>query len=291
MAATETAHARGAAANAVDLALRLTLLDLLLRPVGGEIVRPLILGVAAAELLFRPALRSPAIWGSLAALTGLRVILDYPLPDNHAFLLGYWCLALALASTRVVADPDAFVAWNARRLIGLAFAFAVLWKLVLSPEFTDASFFRVTLMTDPRFGDLARLLGSLSAEQLDAQRSYLLQHADGALASPIAPAEPTAIALAARVLTVWTLAIEGAIALCFLWPRDGALARLRDVCLLTFCATTYAFATVAGFGWLLLAMGVAQTAPEARRTRAAYLVVFALILVYREVRWLPWLLA
>jgi hypothetical protein len=275
---------------AVELALRLTLLDLLLRPIGDEFLRPLILGIAASGLLFRRATRLPALWWSLAALTGLRVAIDYPLPDNHAYLLFYWCLAIALASVRIVDDANAFIAWNARHLIGLAFAFAVLWKLALSPDFVDGRFFRVSLMTDPRFGDLTRLLGSLSFDALESQREFLMQHADGALAHPDAPTEPARIRVAARAMTIWTLFIEGAIALCFLWPREGVLARARDACLLVFCATTYAFATVAGFGWLLIAMGVAQTAPDRKRTRAVYVAVFALILVYREVRWLEPLL-
>jgi len=52
-----------------------------------------------------------------------------------------------------------------------------------------------------------------------------------------------------------------------------------------FCATTYSVATVEGFAWLLLAMSVAQCEPERRRTRALYVVTFALVLFYREVPW------
>ena len=40
-------------------------------------------------------------------------------------------------------------------------------------------------------------------------------------------------------------------------------------------------APVDGFGWLLIAMGVAQC--ERAFTRGLYLLVFALILVYRDV--------
>jgi hypothetical protein len=94
-------------------------------------------------------------------------------------------------------------------------------------------------------------------------------------------------------MTWWTVAIEGFLALAFLWPRDRGLSRLRDAALLVFCATTYAAATVEGFGWLLIAMGVAQCPPERPRTRGLYLAAFALILFYREVPWteplLDWL--
>ena len=44
-------------------------------------------------------------------------------------------------------------------------------------------------------------------------------------------------------------------------------------------------ATVEGFGWLLLAMGVAQCRPEQRGLRYAYVGVFLLIIAYREIPW------
>ena len=101
--------------------------------------------------------------------------------------------------------------------------------------------------------------------------------------------EPPRLRLLAHALTVWTLAIEGLLATAFLWPGRRGPARLRDAALLLFCATTFAVATVAGFGWLLLAMGIAQCPAESGRTRVLYLATFALILFYREVPWTAWL--
>ncbi len=82
-----------------------------------------------------------------------------------------------------------------------------------------------------------------------------------------------------------TLALEAALALVFLWPVDRGPSRARDGLLMAFCATTYAVATVEGFGWLLVSMGIAQTAPGQRRTRLLYLATFVLIFVYREIPW------
>ena len=45
-----------------------------------------------------------------------------------------------------------------------------------------------------------------------------------------------------------------------------------------FCATTYALAPVAGFGWLIATMGLAQCRPGQRPLRMAYITVFVLIL-------------
>jgi hypothetical protein len=184
--------------------------------------------------------------------------------------------------------PDDHIAWNGRVLIGLAFAFAVSWKAVLSPDFTDGTFFRVSLVTDPRFSDLTRWLTGWSIGELEVQRGFLEQHADLGRLSVGAPAEPAALRQAARSFAYWTLAIELAIAVCFLWWPDRGPSRLRDAALIVFCVTTYAFATVAGFGWLLIAMGLAQLGPGRPWLRAAYLVSFGLILFYREVRWLGW---
>ena len=52
-----------------------------------------------------------------------------------------------------------------------------------------------------------------------------------------------------------------------------------------FCATTYALAPVAGFGWLIATMGLAQCRANQRMLRAAYVAVFLLILLYSEIPW------
>jgi hypothetical protein len=270
--------------NGVDLALRLTLLDLLLVPVGDWRVRPVALALACAGLLFPGALRRPALWGALALLTGARVALDWPLADNHAYLLSYWCLAIALSLTSE--DTDAFLADNGRWLIGLVFAFASLWKLALSPDYLSSVFFRVTMLTDPRFEDFSRLFGGLSPEMLADHREALARHADAIRVGVAGPTLPPRFLRLAQLATVWTVAIEGMLALAFLWPRDRGLSRVRDACLLIFCATTYAVATVEGFGWLLISMGVAQCAPDRPRTRMLYVAAFALVLFHREVPWL-----
>jgi hypothetical protein len=49
--------------------------------------------------------------------------------------------------------------------------------------------------------------------------------------------------------------------------------------------TTYAIAPVEGFGWLLVAMGIAQSEQERRVIRVMYLGVFFIILFYREIPW------
>ncbi|MFI5076727.1 MAG: hypothetical protein ACHQRO_05260, partial [Vicinamibacteria bacterium] len=169
--------------------LCLTAIALLLRPMGPWFVRPAILAVAVLMILSPAMLRSALAWSAIAAMVAVRIADDWPLADNHIYLLGYWALAIAL-SLRNAGGEDT-LAFSSRWLIGLAFVFAVLWKTMLSPDFLDGRFFRVTLLTDARFGDAAQLIGGLSAEQLDANRKALqLLPAGAELLEPPAIVEP-----------------------------------------------------------------------------------------------------
>ena len=85
---------------------------------------------------------------------------------------------------------------------------------------------------------------------------------------------------------LFTLAAESLVATAFLWPGVASMAKWRDVSLLFFCLSVYSVATVAGFGWLLLAMGLAQCGTDRPRTRVAYVGAFLAILLYREIPWL-----
>jgi hypothetical protein len=60
---------------------------------------------------------------------------------------------------------------------------------------------------------------------------------------------------------------------------------VRHGVVLAFCLATYAFAPVAGFGWLLLVMGMATTAAEQRGLRTAYVVAYCVVLLYAEIPW------
>ncbi len=277
------------ALDPIALALRLTLLDLLLRPVGTSFVRPATLLLAGAGLALPALLGSRLFWLALVVAATGRVVTAWPLGDNHAYLLVYWCLAVALGCA--VHDRDATLVASGRWLLGLVFAFAVVWK-VISPDYLDGRFFRVTLAVDPRFEAFTQLAAGLGSDELAAQRGFLVQHVDDALGivetGPPEPARLRAVALAA---TWATFAAEVAVALAFLGPLGRGLSRWRDPLLLAFSAGTYAVAPVEGFGWLLLALGLAQCDRARPWLRAAYPAVFALVVLYRELPWGRWLLA
>jgi hypothetical protein len=268
----------------LDTALRLTAIALLLRPMGGWFVRPAILAAAVLILVYPRALRHPIVWGGVALLTAIRIAGDWPLSDNHIYLLCYWTLAIAL-SLRAHDASSSALAYTSRWLIGLAFAFAVLWKVVLSPDFLDQRFFRVTLLTDPRFGVVARLIGGLSADELEANRQALTPLAHGAeLLDPPRVHEPAPLRAFAAVSTWGSLFLEAAVSVLMLAPTTR-FALLRHGSLLSFCGVTYAFAPVAGFGWLLLTMGLAQLDERQRWWRGAYVVAFVAVLFYDELPW------
>ena len=173
---------------------------------------------------------------------------------------------------------------------------AVLWKAVLSPDYVDGRFFRVTLLTDERFADASLVFGGLSRDQMAENRKFLEPLPEGAeLLNPPAFVEPPRLRAFAAIATWGGLMLESLIALLCLMPEKACLAeasRRRDAfslarhaSLLAFCVTTYALAPVAGFGWLLATMGLAQCRPPQRVLRGAYLAVFILIVLYSEIPW------
>src|SRR5262245_17798901 len=100
---------------AVDVALRLTAVALLLRPMGPWFVKPVILAIAMVALIDRRVRQSSIAWFVLAGCVALRIAYDWPLADNHIYLLAYWCLAVAIALRQ---DPARVLPTTSRLLIG-----------------------------------------------------------------------------------------------------------------------------------------------------------------------------
>jgi hypothetical protein len=281
--------AGGAVTAGFELALRVSLLALALDPPLLWFERLPVVLCAALGLAVPAALRAPALWLALAALSAWPIAWRWPFADNHEYLNVLWCLSLALAlATRA---PAALGAHYGRRLVGLVFLLASLWKLVLSPDFVDGRFFRMTLLSDARFEALAVAAGGMSFEEWAANDAAI----DALITEQTPPEafrlnEPPALRRLAWALTIVTGALEAALAVAFLAPLGTALARARDALLLAFLFTTFSFATVQGFGWLLVALGLAQCQGERWRTRAAYLAAFALVALYRAVPWTDWLI-
>jgi hypothetical protein len=261
--------------------LRLFLLGLLLRPIGPWWVRGPLLALAVVGLVDRKTLSRPALWSAVTALLTARLVADWPLPDNHSYLLAYVGLAVFLAG--VASSPGSVLARAFRWLVAATFACAVLWKGLLAPDYLDGRFFTVTLITDERFAAPVQLLTGLGESELETNRRAFDPLPGGAvLAEPPVFYGPPSFRWLVRALTWGGLALELAVALAFLLPAG---ARWRHPLLLAFCGLTYALAPVAGFGWVLLVLGLGQCPAEWRGTRGMYLTTFVVVLLYAEVPW------
>lgn len=265
-----------------ELAAKLTLLALLLSPVGNWFIRPLILSLCVVGLLVPGMWRYPLLWAALALLAGIRCYIDWPSADNHAYLLSYWCLAFAISGW--LQDREILFV-NARFLIALTFSFAALQKWI-SHDYLNGTFFLTTFLLDARFEDFVLLFSSVTVEQIDIAREYL----EGDYRSASAPenlpfAIPGSLWWLAILSTAWNLLEQTLIAIAFLVPNSSWLGRLRNPLLLLFCFTIYAVVPVVSFGWLVLAMGLAQTGAQSAITRCWYIGVFFALIFFYEVPW------
>ena len=269
----------------IHIVLRLTLIWLLLRPMGPWYVRAPLLLLSMLGLVSGPWLRAPAVWLAIALLVAVRLYVEWPLPDNHIYLLAYWCLGVALALRSL--NAATLLAHTGRLLLGVVFAFAVLWKAVLSPDFRDGRFFAVTILTDDRFADAVQLFSGMTDEQLREAREALTPPPGGAeLLEPRALQMPRRVRALVLTATWGTLAMEGFAALLWLAPvRRPALLAARHGVVVLFCLTTYAFAPVAGFGWLLIVLALSNCGQRDRWPKAVYVTTYAMVLLYAEVPW------
>ncbi len=276
-------------ADTLDLVTRLTLVFFLLADwiVGADWRFTLPLrAIAIVGLIAPPFHRSRRLWLILALLMASRTVLNWWTQDNHVFLLTYWCLAVYLSLT--TDEPAGTLAANGRQLIGLSFAFAALWKVVLSKDFLDGAYFHYTFLTDPRFQDFGAIFGGMSSAAYNEIAKALAQLGDstGSVEAVHLPSTSMLVALA-KLSAWWTAAIESALAAAFLLPRRLAVTQYRHALLLLFAWTTYLVATVATFGWILLTIGIGQCEPELRRTRFLYVATCVLVLAYDYLPLLP----
>jgi hypothetical protein len=225
---------------------------------------------ALAALVVSPLRTSKPLWLSLATLVATYDVLHWYEADNHKYLLAYSMLAVWV--TLHLRDRVAALSYASRLLIASTFCCALSWKL-LARDFANGEFFVWSMLFDDRFEPIAQHLAGVAPSMHEANRKALAQLTswqglDGAQALRTTPD----LVRWAKVMVAWTFVIEGLIAAAYLVPSRFSLARWASPLLLLFVATTYALAPVLGFGYLLLALGIAsETRP---RMRLAYLALF-----------------
>ena len=238
------------------------------------------LSIIAIAGIIVPALRHARLpWLAAGVLVAAACLTNWQSTDNHKYLLAYWCLAIFCCFN--TSDPERSLARIGRWLIALVFAIAVLQK-TLSPDYLTGGFFYYELLFDDRFGNLARYVGGINAfiVELNESARQALVNYDSTLTAVKLSSTDNLLYLAAFI-TWWNYLIQFAIAVTWLAPASHALARARHPLLLVFLFSTYLFAPVIGFGWVLAIMGIASLDPHAIRTQALYLLAFVLLQVYK----------
>lgn len=233
--------------------------------------------VAVVGVLFcQPICRTAWFWLGIAASWWPHLIFNWEVHEDHSYLINYWCLAMGLSLAG--RESYATLQTNARLLIGLTFAFGCFWK-ISSPDFMDGSLNLYNLLFDPRFhGGLASTWGLVPDHVTNVQTLTDVRTGLAPVNLGHVTFEP-GLSWLASGLTWWTVLIELALALFFLWPRVPVSKRWKDPALLLFTATTYVFVPVLGFGCLFCAMGAAQCEPRQRRLRLVYGLLALLIII------------
>lgn len=274
--------------NPVDLALKLTMLVILIyHPFSSFInliiLPPIILGIINQEFS-----RAKYFWPLIFSAMFLDLILRWNYVDNHMFLYAYWALTLALAFfpkfLNKEIDPEKMIQTNAKYLIGLVMLCAFLWKC-LSPSFVDGSAMISYFYFDSRFLKLTSWITGKDLSSLFQYKSMLSSYKDVYLV-------PEAIHMFDKVpvdgnirffsylFSWWIIIIEGLLAFFFLTAKKLRSEIIANILLVLFIATTYIFADVKGFGWILLILGIAQTTDKTKIFKLLYFVCFILIQIY-----------
>lgn len=264
----------------LDLVAPLTLVLLILYPVGHQDIQIWLQLGGVAGLLYRPLQRAPLFWILLAAAMGLGCVLTWEDADNHKYLITYWCLAVGLSCA--ADDTAKALRVNARLLLGLCFLLAVAWKL-RTPDFVTGEYYQFSMLTDDRLFSVGQLFSGMTPEVYFQNREAIdrLTAWSSSLEQVALDGAPQLRPLS-MLLVAWTLLVESWIFVSFLWPSTSIWnARSRYASLLVFVATTYAAAHVGGFAWILTILGLAQVRPEHGRWRLAYLGALALVILYQ----------
>lgn len=221
----------------------------------------LVWGLALPMIVAKELRWNSLLWYLIAATILGNSFYNWATADNHKYLMAYW--AVAVGSSLLVASNrrlDA-LAFNGRWLLGLAMAFAVVWKMS-SAEYLSGDFFLFTFLTDPRFYGFVAFLTDLTQEQMHENTARLALLREGFLDNILVQSQTLYCTPRVRTLAIiatwWTIGIEVLVALLFLVPLSARYLWARHASIIVFAITTYIVAPVEGFGCLLMIMGAAQ---------------------------------
>lgn len=260
------------------LVLKLTVIFLLLYDYAENDFRALsfvITFITVLMLLSDKMLLNRLLWWVVFAVMAVVLIRFMTSIDNHKYVIAYWTLACALSVG--ASKTEEVLKFNGRCLIGLAFLFAFVWK-ILAGEYIDGSFFTGTFISDDRFWVFSKSLMGMTADALQASDD-LFRYFE-IYPNPVSELiflSASGLRVTALAVSYWTILIEGIIALTFLVPSKHGFFANRDFFLILFLITTYFIAPVSGFALILCIMGLANVERSRRNTRAIYIAAFFLL--------------
>lgn len=267
----------------VELTAQLTLALLLLHAPKQWYVQGPVVVLCIAGLTFGWLRREWRLWFLLFAFLASSVYYDWATADNHKYLECYWVVAFACAAACAPENRRRVLGFNGRLLIALCMLFATGWKLA-SPSYRSGDFFEFILLTDDRFEDLAAWVGdvpiAVAQQNHIAEKVLTTGYLRGIDVDQVQLHSSEALRRLAQIMTWWTVLIEGALAVLFLPVGSRRWKITRDIVLILFAATTYLVATVKGFGWLLVIMGLAQCEEKEAVLVPLYLITFFAIQLY-----------
>lgn len=267
-----------AALGKYDLTLWATVLLLLIYPPEDALISTLSRALALSVLVFpQRLLHRPEVWLVATTLAVLGVLYDWHSADNHKYLLAYWLLAIFC--TMHTPSPERALASSARYLIIGTMGWAVYHK-VSSPDYLSGEFFTHAILLDERFESVAKTLAGISKEVLEDNRVAVEHLTHWSLkTNAVSIAGAPALAGIACFVTWFGVLFEAAIALMFLFPPTfRLLGTVRDWLLLGFVGMVYPIASVLGFAYTLVAMGLAQS--QGKRATWAYVVCLPLLQLF-----------
>ena len=241
-------------------------------------------------LLVPSVAKRPAIWGLLAIMASITLVLERDLADNHKYLLCYWLWVMCIAHIPDGREQrDEIIGFNARFFLIFIFLGAALQKFV-SSSYMSGAMFELEFLLDGRFQAFAHLTGIDAGLVNESVRRLLLLRNPyvQVLNDKILLLSDDRVHFVANLITLYDFYVQVAIGALLLFRR-AVTDLIANVLLLFFIFTTYIPAPVLGFGFTLAILGFALVKERSQLLSAAYLLSMAAVLFY-QVPWRDWVL-
>jgi hypothetical protein len=263
-----------AADSLSDLALKLTLVLVLLHGATNGAAQVPVRVLCGIMLIFPQLLRQRFFWWPLFAGLFAANAQAWFTIDNHKYLILYWTLACIVSLS--IDNPRRYLLATARVLTAMVFGFATAWKL-LGREYFDGSFMYWTFLNDPRVFRVASLVSGYSPEEIRlGSEAISTAGALGLRAAAIPLLDSPGLWLLAYFLSWLGLLVEGTVAIMHAIPSQK-LYRLRHYSLMVFIALTYFLLPVSGFAFVLTVLGFAQCEEADEAMRWRYLILLGIV--------------